>query len=128
MSIYIRHEDEKKQEKVMVWEYSGVYKDLYSLLNGELVQYEKFIDSFDKIKEEAKETFKKFKSNQVSLWFMGWNEREPYAEFHIGRIETDEEFNERIKRLDNQPKVKRENDIKYLKKMAEKYNFNLIEK
>ena len=46
----------------------------------------------------------------------------------IGREETDKEFNKRMEYLDNKPKKEKEEDIKRLKKLAEKYNYNLIEK
>jgi hypothetical protein len=122
-------EDFKKREKITILEYSGVSKDLFPYsLCGDYISYEKLIDYFEQGKKEAQEKFTKFESGHVGILINGLNDKEPYIEYHIGREETNEEFNKRIKYLDNKPKIKRENDIRKLKELAEKYNYKIIEK
>ncbi|HUS49232.1 MAG TPA: hypothetical protein VMZ91_03660 [Candidatus Paceibacterota bacterium] len=118
--------DFEKREKAIILEYSNVLKYLDKIC-GDYITYEELINFFEQGKKEAQEKFKKFKSDHIGVIIMS-GDGEPYIEYHIGRIEIDKEFNKRIEYLDNQPKIKEENDIKRLKELAEKYNYNLIEK
>lgn len=118
--------DFEKREKVTILEYTNVLKHL-DKISGDYIPYKKLIDFFEQGKKEAQEKFKKFKSDHIGVIIMS-GDGEPYIEYHIGRIETDKEFNKRIEYLDRQPKIKKENDIKRLKELAEKYNYKLIEK
>lgn len=125
----IYYEDREKREKIIILEFTGIYKRIDSgAIYGDMIPYEKLIDFFEQGKKEAQENFKKFKSDHIGVVLTGLNDNEPIIEYYVGRIETDEEFNKRIEYLDNKPKIKKENDIKKLKELAEKYNYELREK
>ena len=121
------YENEEKREKRMVLEFSRICKSLDPIC-GDYITYEKLVDFFEQGKKEAQENFKKFKSDHIGVVLTGLNDNEPIIEYYVGRIETNEEFNKRIEYLDNKPKIKKENDIKILKELAEKYNYKIVEK
>lgn len=125
----VYYEDREKREKITILEFTGTYKSIDDgKIYGDYIPYEKLIDFFEQGKKEAQENFKKFKSDHVGVMLNGLNDNELIIEYYIGRIETDEEFSKRIKYLDDKPKREKEIDIKRLKELAEKYNYEIKER
>lgn len=119
---YAHFRDEEKREKVIRLT-DTYYKEIRM---DDYVKYEDFIKF---IKEGKAEALKRGPDISDDLMFVylkpNYEDHEIYLEYWAGRMETDKEFKARMDKLKSREISEKEDDIRMMEKMAEKYGFKI---
>ena len=119
--------DYEKREKIIKLEYANTMRYIEEIFNHgkDYISFEEVIENLREGAREVQKKFKDYKNGHIAISVRNLYGENTYIEYWIGRLETDEEFNRRMKELDEKPKRAEEKAIKYVKEIAEKYGYKV---